>query len=110
MSNTSKDAFKIVEKELIKFGSYENAKKILSKYMIGSSYDQEMVEKILVILVAEFRREIERLNGNLPEDDAEAALVIERKASSKPRQKKGSSKIVIESAGDIDIDDLEESD
>ena len=85
MSNTTKDAFRLVERELVKFGSYENTKKMLNKYMIGSSYDEEMVEKILVILVSEFRHVIERLSSVLPEDDTEAAAVVSRRASSKPR-------------------------
>lgn len=85
MSNTTKDAFRLVERELVKFGSYENAKKLLSKYMIGSSYDEEMVEKVLVILTTEFRHVIEKLSSVLPEDDTEAAAVVSRRASSKPR-------------------------
>jgi hypothetical protein len=55
--------------------------------MIGSSYDQEMVEKILVILTSEFRHVIEKLSSVLPEDDVEAAAVVSRRASSKPRAK-----------------------
>ena len=85
MSNTTKDAFRLVERELVKFGSYDNAKKLLNKYMIGSSYDEEMVEKILVILTTEFRHVIEKLSSVLPEDDTEAAAVVSRRASSKPR-------------------------
>ena len=85
MSNTTKDAFRLVERELVKFGSYENAKKLLNKYMIGSSYDEEMVEKVLVILTSEFRHVIEKLSSVIPEDDTEAAAVVSRRASSKPR-------------------------
>lgn len=87
MSDTTKDAFKLVERELVKFGSYENAKKMLNKYMIGSSYDQEMVEKILVILVTEFRHVVEKMSSSLPDDEVEAAASISRRASYKPRTK-----------------------
>jgi len=88
MSDAAKDAFRLVERELVKFGSYENARKMLNKYMIGSSYDQEMTEKILVILVTEFRHVVEKLSSSLPEDEAEAAASLSRKASYKPRAKK----------------------
>jgi cell division GTPase FtsZ len=81
MSKTAKETLRVVERELLKFGSYEHAKKLLNKYMIGSDYNQEMVEKILVILVAEFRHEIEKISGNLPDDAVEAAAVVERKAT-----------------------------
>lgn len=106
--NTSKDVFRLVERELLKFASYDNAKKVLAKYMIGSSYDRDMVEKVLVILATEFRHEIEKMSGSLPDDDIEAAAAIERKVAYKARSKKPKSGISIEDAGDIDIDEFDE--
>lgn len=88
MSKTTKETLRVVERELIKFGSYEHAKKLLDKYMIGSDYNRDMVEKILVILVAEFRHEIERLSSNLPDDEAEAAFIVEHKAAGKRRPRR----------------------
>lgn len=105
---TSKDVFKLVERELLKFASYDNAKKVLAKYMIGSSYDKDMLEKILVILSTEFRHEIEKISRSLPEDDVEADAAIGRKASFKPRSKKSNSSLSIEDAGDIDLDSFDE--
>ena len=82
MSNAVKDSFRLVERELIKFSSYENVKSILSKYSIGQ-YDKELVEKLLVILSTEFRHKIEKLSSDLPDDDVEASAVVSKRASSK---------------------------
>ena len=100
MSNAAKDSLRIVERELLKFGSYENVRSILSKYSIGN-YDKDLVEKLLVIFVAEFRHKIESLSGNLPDDEAEANAAIERKvAASNRRGRKPKSEI-----SDIDVID-----
>lgn len=106
MANKSIETLRLVERELLKFGSYENANKILSKYMIGSSYDKEMVEKILVILVAEFRQQLERMGKALPEDEAEAEAAIERKISRKKTSRK--SEFSIELADDIDLSEFDD--
>ena len=103
MSNTTKDAFRIVEKELNKFCSYDNVKSVLSKYMIGS-YDQALVEKLLVILGTEFRRNIERLSTNLPDDDVEAAAVVSKKAAHK-RGRPRKNDLVIETVEDFNFDE-----
>ena len=89
MSKTAKDALKIVERELIKFSSYESVRSILSKYSIGQ-YDEDLVEKLLVILSTEFRHKLEKMSSDLPDDDVEAAAVISRRASSN-RSPKGKS-------------------
>lgn len=108
MTNTTKDAFRIVEKELTKFGSYENVRSMLSKYMVGQ-YDQQVVEKLLVILIAEFRHRIEKLSTSLPDDETEASAIIEKRAASK----RGSSKtkspgLDIEVVDDFDIMNADE--
>lgn len=90
MSKTVKDSFKLVERELIKFGSYENVRSTLSKYSIGQ-YDKDLVEKLLVILTTEFRHKIEKLSSDLPDDDVEAAFVVGRRAASKRVSKKTAS-------------------
>lgn len=105
MSNATKDAFKIVEKELNKFCSYDNVKSVLSKYMIGG-YDQQLVEKLLVILGIEFRHNLERLTSNLPDDNVEAAAVVSRKAASK-RGRPRKNDLKIESVEDFDFDNVE---
>lgn len=102
MSNTTRDAFRIVEKELIKFASYDNVRSILSKYMIGS-YDQALVEKLLVILASEFRHNIERLSSNLPDDEVEAAAVVNKKATSNRRGRPRKNSLDIEVVEDIDL-------
>lgn len=101
MSKTVKDSFKLVERELIKFGSYESVRSTLSKYSIGQ-YDKDLVEKLLVILTTEFRHKIEKLSSDLPDDDTEAAFVVSRRASSTRKSKKTAS-------GD-EIIDLEDED
>jgi len=106
MSNTTKDAFRIVEKELSKFCSYDNVKSVLSKYMIGK-YDPELVEKLLVILGTEFRHNLERLTSNLPDDNVEAAAVVSRKAANK-RGRPRKNDLQIEAADDFDFDDVKE--
>jgi diphthamide synthase subunit DPH2 len=90
MSNTVKDSLKLVERELIRFASYENVRSVLSKYSIGQ-YDKDLVEKLLVILTTEFRHKIEKMSSNLPEDDVEASFVVSRRAASKPASRKTSS-------------------
>lgn len=107
MSNTAKDALKLVEKELLKFSSYESVKSILSKYSIGQ-YDEALVEKLLVILSTEFRHKIEKMSVNLPDDDVEAAAIISRRASSTRGASKKTSGIDIEVAEDFDINDFDE--
>jgi len=82
MENTAKDTLVMIERELIKFASYDNVKSMLSKYMVGS-YDQDTVEKLLVILSSEFRKVLERVEDNLPDDDVEAAAVVARRSSPK---------------------------
>jgi hypothetical protein len=104
MSNTTKNAFKIVEKELIKFSSYENVKSILSKYMIGG-YDKELVEKLLVILSTEFRHNIERMSTNLPEDDTEAAAIVNKRATSTRGRKAKVDDLKIEVVDNFEFDD-----
>lgn len=108
MSDSVRNTFNLIERELIKFGSYENAKRLLNKYMIGSSYDKEMTEKILVILVSEFRHEIDRMKNALPEDDVEAAASVERKVSNKRASKKMDRALSIEPAGEDVVFDEED--
>ena len=107
MSNTTKNAFRIVEKELIKFSSYDNVKSILSKYMIGA-YDKELVEKLLVILATEFRHNIERMSTNLPEDDTEAAAIVSKRASSSRGKNTKADSLKIEIVDDFEFDDSED--
>lgn len=106
-SNATKDAFRLVERRLVAFGSYSHVRSLLDKYMIGSSYDQELVEKILVILVAEFRQELSKLSGNLPDDEAEAAAVASRRASGKRGRPKKET-LQIEVVEDVDLMELED--
>jgi hypothetical protein len=107
MSNAAKDAFQIVEKELLKFSSYENVRSILSKYSIGQ-YDKELVEKLLVILSTEFRRKMEGLASRLPDDEAEASAVVQRKAADKRGRKPKDQGIDIEVVDDFDLADFDE--
>jgi hypothetical protein len=107
MSNAAKDAFVIVERELLKFSSYENVRSILSKYSIGQ-YDKDLVEKLLVILSTEFRRKIENLNTNLPDDEVEAMAVIQRKAAAKRGRKPKEDGLDIEVVDDFDLLELDE--
>lgn len=102
MSNATRDAFRIVEKELIKFASYDNVRSILSKYMIGA-YDKELVEKLLVILASEFRHNIERLSSHLPDDEVEAAAVVSKKASTNRRGRPRKNAVEIETVEDVDL-------
>jgi hypothetical protein len=92
----------MVEKELTKFASYDNVRSILSKYMIGS-YDQALVEKLLVILASEFRHNIERLSSHLPDDEVEAAAVISKKANNKRRGRPRKNPLDIEVVEDYDL-------
>jgi len=102
MNNTAKSTLKIVEKELTKFSSYENVRSILSKYSIGS-YDKDLVEKLLVILSTEFRHNLERIGTNLPDDEAEAAVVVGRRAAGgKGRPRKQEEDIEIIDESDLD--------
>lgn len=102
MDNTAKSTLKLVEKELIKFSSYESVRSTLSKYSIGA-YDKELVEKLLVILATEFRHNLERIGSGLPEDDTEASVVVNRRASS---NKRGRPKKVAEEVEIIDDFDM----
>jgi hypothetical protein len=103
MENTAKATLKLVEKELAKFSSYENVKSILSKYSVGA-YDKEIVEKLLVILSTEFRRNLEKIASNLPEDDAEASVVVNRRASGSGRGRPKKMEDDIEVIDDFDME------
>jgi len=103
MENTAKSTIKLVEKELAKFSSYENVRSILSKYSVGA-YDKEVVEKLLVILSTEFRRNLEKIASNLPEDDAEASVVVNRRASSGGRGRPKKMEDDIEIIDDFDME------
>ena len=102
MDNTAKSTLKLVEKELIKFSSYESVRSTLSKYSIGA-YDKDLVEKLLVILATEFRHNLERIGSNLPDDDTEASVVVNRRASS---GKRGRPKKVVDEIEVIDDFDM----
>ena len=102
MSNTANDVFKIVEAELIKFGSAENTRKVLSKYMIGFNGDPQVIERVFTILSAEFRQTIEKIRTSLPEDDIEAAVFVENKAA-----RSRTIKSMVDDPSDIEI--VEES-
>lgn len=104
MDNTAKATLRLVEKELTKFSSYESVRSTLSKYSIGA-YDKVLVEKLLVILATEFRHNLERIGSNLPEDDTEAAVVVNRRASNGKRGRPKKVEEDIEVIDDFDMID-----
>lgn len=109
MSNTANDVFKIVEAELIKFGSAENTRKVLSKYMIGFNGDPEVIERVFTILSSEFRQTIEKIRLSLPEDDVEAAAFVENKAArSRTIKSMNEGPLDLEIVEDFDLQDFDE--
>mgnify|MGYP003474490145 FL=1 len=62
IDNVSIEEFlRVIEHELLKFGSYKNIQSTLSKYMVGYLPEQEQLEKVAVILAAEMRAAIGKM-------------------------------------------------
>lgn len=74
--------FKLMENELLKMASYENVRSILSSYGVSTiNIDDEVLERILVILITEVRHTIEKFRERIPEGESEADGFIEKSAS-----------------------------
>jgi hypothetical protein len=67
----------LLEKEILRFSSDNNARKILSKYSVN--LDEEKMQKALVIWSTEFRHLLEKWRESLPDDPVEAEAFLARK-------------------------------
>lgn len=66
----------ILEHRLEAYASYNNVRHVLSTY--GVSVPDEKLERVLVVLVTEMKKEIHAWAEKLPEDEVEAEAKIQR--------------------------------
>jgi len=74
-----RDVLSIVEHEISKLANFNKVKVMLDSYMFGRM-DEDKIEKAVVIIMTELRKELEKIREKLPEDAVEASALITKKA------------------------------
>lgn len=67
-----KDMLKLIEHELMKFGSFKNVQSMLAKYMVGNKVPDDQLQTVAVILLAEVRAMVSKLADEFDGEPNEA--------------------------------------
>lgn len=67
-----KDMIKLIENELMKFGSFKNVKSMLAKYMVGNKVPDDQLQTVTVIILAEVRAMVAKLADDFDGEPNEA--------------------------------------